>query len=71
MKISNDVVDELKKIRNAVDDMYDKVDVTLFEKKDAAKTTYKEVNLFDRVSDNFKYIVDKLKVIESSEIAED
>ena len=38
MKISNDVVDELKKIRNAVDDMYDEVNVTLFEKKDAAKT---------------------------------
>ena len=33
MKISNDVVDELKKIRNAVDDMYDEVNVTLFEKK--------------------------------------
>ena len=71
MKISNDVVDELKKIRNAVDDMYDEVNVTLFEKKDAAKTTYKEVNLFDRVSDNFQYIVDKLQVIESSEIVED
>ena len=71
MKISNDVVDELKKIRNAVDDMYDEVNVTLFEKKAAAKTTYKEVNLFDRVSDNFEYIAEKLKFIESSEIVED
>ena len=71
MKISNDVIDELKKIRNAVDSMYDELNATLFEKKVAARTTYEEVNPYDRVSDNFEYIAEKLKFIESSEIVED
>ena len=71
MKISNDAVDELKKVRNALDDMYDKLNTTLFEKKVAVKTTYKEVNPFDGVSENFSYIADKLKQLESSEIVED
>ena len=71
MKISNDAVDELKKIRNALDDMYDKLNTTLFEKKVAVKTTYKEVNPFDSVSENFSYIADKLKQLESSERVED
>jgi len=71
MKISNDAVDELKKIRNALDDMYDKLNTTLFEKKVAVKTTYKEVNPFDDVSENFSYIADKLKQLESSEIVGD
>ena len=70
MKISNDVIDELKKIRNALDNMYDKLNTTLFEKEVAAKTTYKEVNPYDDVSENFSYIADKLKHIESSEIVE-
>ena len=71
MKISNDAVDELKKIRNALDNMYDKLNTTLFEKKVAMKTTYKEVNPFDGVSENFSYIADKLKQLESSEIVGD
>ena len=71
MKISNDAVDELKKIRDALDNMYDKLNTTLFEKKVAVKTTYKEVNPFDGVSENFSYIADKLKQLESSEIIGD
>ena len=71
MKISNDAVDELKKVRDALDNMYDKLNTTLFEKKVAVKTTYKEVNPFDGVSENFSYIADKLKQLESSEIVED
>ena len=68
MKISNDVADELKKVRNALDNMYDTLNVTLFEKKVAVKTTYKKINPYDGVSSNFSYIADKLKEIESSEI---
>ena len=71
MKISNDAVDELRKIRDALDNMYDKLNTTLFEKKVAAKTTYKEVNPYDDVSENFSYIAEKLKFIESSEIVGD
>ena len=71
MKISNDVADELKKVRNALDNMYDALNVTLFEKKVAVKTTYKEVNPYDGVSSNFSYIAGKLKEIESSEVVGD
>ena len=71
MKISNDVADELKKVRNALDNMYDELNVTLFEKKVAVKTTYKKVNPYDGVSINFSYIADKLKEIESSEVVGD
>ena len=71
MKISNDAVDEFKKIRNALDDMYDKLNTTLFEKKVAVKITYKEVNPYESVSENFSYIADKLKQLESSEIVGD
>ena len=71
MKISNDAVEELKKIRDALDNMYDKLNTTLFEKKVAVKTTYKKVNPYDGVSSNFSYIADKLKEIESSEIVGD
>ena len=71
MKISNDVVEELKKIRDALNNMYDKLNTTLFEKKVAVKTTYKEINPYDDVSENFSYIADKLKQLESSEIVED
>ena len=71
MKISNDAVNELRKIRDALDNMYDKLNTTLFEKKVVVKTTYKEVNPFDGVSENFSYIADKLKEIESSEVVGD
>jgi uncharacterized protein Yka (UPF0111/DUF47 family) len=71
MKISNNVVDELKNIRNALDDMYDKLNTTLFEKKVAMKITYKEVNPYESISENFSYIADKLKQLESSEIVGD
>ena len=38
MKISNDVIDELKKIRSALNNMYDELDITLFDKIVTAKT---------------------------------
>ena len=60
MKISNNVADELKKVRNALDNMYDVLNVTLFEKKVAVKTIYKEVNPYDGVSENFSYMAPTL-----------
>ena len=71
MKISNEVVEELKKIRNALDNMYDVLNITLFKKKFGIKVTYEEVNPSESVSENFSYIADKLKQLESSEIVGD
>jgi len=55
-KISNEVAEELKKIRSAIDDMYDKLNITLYKKNTAAKVSYSEINPFDSVSENFGFI---------------
>jgi succinyl-CoA synthetase beta subunit len=44
MKITNDVLSELGLIRNAIDDAYDVLNTTLYERGKAVKITYKEVN---------------------------
>ena len=56
MKISNEAVVELKKLRAALDDMYDKLNVSLYKKNLGAKVSYSEVKPFDSVSENFEYI---------------
>jgi len=63
MKITNDVLAELTKIRSALDDAYDKLNVVLYERVLAAKTTYKPTNPSDRVKDNLEYIAQKLNAI--------
>tara|TARA_R100000008_G_scaffold19076_1_gene9780 strand:- start:352 stop:573 length:222 start_codon:yes stop_codon:yes gene_type:complete len=63
MKITNDVVAELQKIRNAIDDAYDKLNITLYEKSNAVKVKYTVVNPSTKVTDNFEYIVKKLNTI--------
>ena len=55
-KISNEAAVELRKIRAALDDMYDKLNTNLYKKNVAAKVSYSEVNPFDLVSENFNYI---------------
>ena len=68
MKITNDVLAELRKIRAAIDDAYDKLNVTLYEKNNAVKVKYNEVNPVDKVTENFGYIATHLKLIENSQI---
>ena len=68
MKITNDVPEELQKIRAAIDDAYDKLNVILYERVLAAKTTYKPSNPSEKITENFSYIAEKLKLIEDSEI---
>ena len=73
MKLTNDVLAELTKIRSAIDNAYKKLDVILYERVLAAKTTYKPINPTDRIKDNFQYIVQKLNNIndESEVVGED
>jgi len=63
MKITNDVAEELQKIRSAIDDAYNKLNVILYERVLAAKTTYKPSNPSDKIKENFEYIVQKLNAI--------
>tara|TARA_Y100000114_G_scaffold6170_1_gene4948 strand:- start:624 stop:824 length:201 start_codon:yes stop_codon:yes gene_type:complete len=58
----------LDNIRNAVNDLYDKLEVELYEKKDAVKVSYKKVNPTELVSDNLEYIVKGLNQLKNGEI---
>ena len=70
MKIDVEVLDELKKIRNAVDDMFDKLNITLYTKNKAVKVSYKETNPSEYVTSNFEYVSKKLRDLQNSEIVE-
>tara|TARA_R100001082_G_C4267654_1_gene118313 strand:+ start:165 stop:386 length:222 start_codon:yes stop_codon:yes gene_type:complete len=70
-KISNEAVMELRKIRGAVDDMYDKLNVTLYDKHVAAKVSYSEVNPFNLVQENSEYISQIINELQDSEIIGD
>tara|TARA_B100000902_G_scaffold239898_1_gene227196 strand:- start:176 stop:391 length:216 start_codon:yes stop_codon:yes gene_type:complete len=71
MKVDNQVLEEVQKIRNALNNMYDVLNVSLYKKNKAVKVTYSEVNPFDLVADNFEYISTKIREIQDSEIVGD
>ena len=71
MKISNEASVELKKIRAALDDMYDKLNLSLYKKNLGAKVSYSEVKAFDSVSENFGYISTIIRDLQDSERVED
>ena len=71
MKISNEASVELKKLRAAIDNMYDKLNITLYKKNLGAKVSYSEVKLFDLVSENFEYISKIVRDLQDSERVED
>ena len=64
MKITNDVLAELQKIRSAIDDAYDKLNVVMYDRVTAVKTTYKPLNPSEKVMENFSYISEKIKFIQ-------
>ena len=71
MKISNEASVELKKLRAAIDNMYDKLNITLYKKNLGAKVSYSEVKIFDSVSENFEYISKIVRDLQDSERVED
>ena len=58
----------LNKIRNAVDDLYDKLGVELYKKNSAAKVSYTKVNPTNLVEDNLGYIVKNLNKLKNGEV---
>ena len=68
MKITNDVLAELEKIRSAIDDAYNKLDVVMYDRVTAAKTTYKPSNPSEKITENFSYISEKIRLIQESEV---
>ena len=68
MKITNDVHAELEKIRSAIDDAYNKLNVVMYDRVTAVKTTYKPSNPSEKVTENFSYISEKIRFIQESEV---
>ena len=64
MKITNDVLAELQKIRAAIDDAYDKLNVVMYNRVTAVKTTYAPLNPSEKVTENFSDVSEKLKFIQ-------
>lgn len=66
MKIDNEALVELRKIRAAMDNAYDKLSKPLYEKNIATKVSYKETIPFNLIQENFEFIVEKIKTLEES-----
>ena len=64
--MTNEQLEELQNIRNAVDDLYTKLDIDLYEKKLAAKVSYSKVRPSSLVTDNLEYIVEKLNLLQEA-----
>jgi len=71
MKISNEASVELKKVRAAMDDAYDKLNTTLYKKNLGAKVSYSAVNPFDIIQENFEFISKIIRDLQDSEKVED
>ena len=68
MKITNDVLAELHKIRSALDSAYERLNVVMYDRVTEVKTTYAPANPSEKVTENFNYIAEKLKLIETAEV---
>ena len=51
---------KIEQIRNAINDLYDKLDVDLYEKISAAKVSYKLKKPNTLITENLQYIVKHL-----------
>jgi len=66
MKIDNEALVELRKIRAAMDNAYDKLNKPLYEKNIDTKVSYTETIPFNLIQENFEFIVTKIKTLEES-----
>ena len=65
--MTNEQLDELQNIRNAVNDLYTKLKVDLYEKQLGVKVKYNKVNPTKLVESNLEYIVGKLNQLRDGE----
>ena len=57
---------QLQNIRNAVDDLYTKLKVELYEKQTGVKVKYNQVSPHTLVEGNLEYIVQKLNLLQEA-----
>jgi len=60
-------LEKLELIRNALNDLYDKLDIDLYEKISAAKVSYKIKRPSGLVSENLEYITKHLNELRDGE----
>ena len=60
-------LETIEKIRNAVNDLYSKLDIDLYEKVSAAKVSYKLKRPNSLVEKNLRYIVTHLNELRDGE----
>ena len=58
---------QIEEIRNAVNDLYTKLKVDLYEKQTGVKVKYNKVNPTSLVEGNLEYIVSKLNQLRDGE----
>ena len=64
--MTNEQLDELQNIRNAVNDLYTKLKVDLYEKQLGVKVKYNKVSPHKLVEGNLEYIVQKLNLLQEA-----
>ena len=60
-------LETIEKIRNAVNDLYSKLDIDLYEKVSAAKVSYKLKRPNSLIEKNLRYIVTHLNELRDGE----
>ena len=60
-------IQQIEDIRNAVNDLYTKLKVDLYEKQTGVKVKYNKVNPTSLVEGNLEYIVSKLNQLRDGE----
>ena len=64
--MTNEQLNEIQNIRNAVDDLYTKLKVELYEKQIGVKVKYNKVSPHKLVEGNLEYIVQKLNLLQEA-----
>ncbi len=64
--MTNEQLDELQNIRNAVNDLYTKLKVDLYEKQLGVKVKYNKISPHKLVEGNLEYIVQKLNLLQEA-----
>ena len=60
-------LETIQNIRNAVDNLYSKLDIDLYEKVSAAKVSYKKKRPSSLIKENLEYIVKNLNELRDGE----
>jgi len=64
--MNNEQLELIENIRRAVNQVYDQLNITLYDKKKAVKVTYDELNPSTLIEEHLQYIVRHLNELRDS-----